>query len=102
MMSQLTLVVSVVVVVAAAGPRAGGGGGPRGAGPDGAELAWADGLAEAPSATWLEAVGPPPETMTTIARMTPSAMGMASGIARRENRSRPPWPRPALPGPVSI
>jgi hypothetical protein len=99
MMSQLTLAVVVVVAVLLVADGVGPAGADGLAGSDGP--AEADGPGEEPS-TRFEAVGPPPENATMTAMMTPSAIGIASGMARRENRFRPPRPRPALPCPVSI
>jgi hypothetical protein len=85
MMLQLTLVVEVVVAVEVA---------------DGDGLA--EGLAFAPSAVWLMVDGLLPENASTIAMVTPSTTGMATGTAKRAAQLRPPRRRAADRCPIGI
>src|SRR5580692_11151978 len=55
--------------------------------PDAAGLA--DGEPHAPAADWLMVVTGPPETARMIPRVSPNAIGMASGIAMRAARLFP-------------
>ena len=52
--------------------------------------ALADGLAEAPRADWSICVVLPPETARMIPSVSPNAIGMARGTARRAARLLPP------------